>query len=447
MGSHLNTTTHVDLIISADYIIPVIPKATVLKHCSLIIKGGRIEAICPNKEAQQNYTTTEHLELGNSLLMPGLINAHGHAAMTLLRGYSDDKPLMDWLQQDIWPAEKNWVDEVFCYTGCQLAIAEMIRSGTTCFSDMYFFPEACAEAAHQTGIRAQITFPVLDFPNNWSQNADEAIKKGLELRDNYRSHSRINVGFGPHAPYTVSDDVFKRIATISPELLAPVQVHLHETQYEVDESIKLHQMRPIQRLHQLGALSPLTQCVHMTALNDEDIELLKLTGASVIHCPESNLKLASGQCPTQKLIDNGINVAIGTDGAASNNDLDMFSELRTAALTGKLAAADPCAIDSYTAIEMATINGAKALGIEQLTGSLEPGKLADIIAIDLNHPATMPCHDAASLVAYSNLSHQVSHSWVEGKALMENGQLTTLDMANLQTKVKAWQQKLSGATV
>lgn len=434
----------VELLLSAPWILPVRPKKTVYEDCCLVINNGKIVAIEPLAQAQATYTAKQHIHIDNHVLMPGLINAHAHSAMSLLRGYADDQPLMTWLQDYIWPAEKQWVDAQFVQDGTELAIAEMLKSGTTCFSDMYFYPEVTADAARQTGIRAQITFPIIEFPTAWSQNADEAISKGLALHDNYKASDRITIGFGPHAPYTVNDETFARISMLSAELQAPIQIHLHETAQEVAESLKDYNKRPIERLFDLGIMTPRTQCVHMTALNEDDIETVSAHGASVIHCPSSNLKLASGSCPVQALLDKDITVGLGTDSAASNNSLNLFSELNLAALIGKLTASDASAVSALDAIEMATLGGAKALGIEQLTGSLEAGKAADIIALDLSDISYQPQYNLQSLLAYTQQGHNVSYAWVNGKCLLRNKVLTTINTNDLMLRTQQWQQRIRG---
>jgi len=374
--------------ISASWIIPVVPHDRVLEDCALIINKGKIENILPIDNLDQSYNVQSRAHLEGQALLPGLINCHGHSAMSLLRGYADDLPLMTWLEKHIWPAESKWVDEQFVKDGNELAIAEMLMSGVTFFSDMYFFPEVTAELVHNLGLKAQIAFPVIDFPTNWSTGAEDCLNKGLALHDHYRSHARVNVAFGPHAPYTVSDEPLQKIATYAEELQKPIHIHLHETAFEVEESLQKYKKRPIQRLHELGLLSPLLQCVHMTQISPEDIELLAATGAHVVHCPDSNLKLASGISPIQELLKSDINVALGTDGAASNNDLNLFEEMQHAALIAKVASDDASSVNAHQAIRMATINGAKALGMESEIGSLEVGKAADICAVDLR-----PLHD------------------------------------------------------
>jgi 5-methylthioadenosine/S-adenosylhomocysteine deaminase len=431
-----------DLLIHAQWIVPVVPHDKAFRECSLIINDGKISAITPTTEARKRFFSDTIIELDEHIVMPGLINAHGHAAMSLFRGFANDLPLSTWLNEHIWPAEGQHISAKFVRDGSQLAIAEMIRSGTTCFSDMYFFPEETCVVAHNAGIRCDISFPILDFPSAWAKNPDEYINKGLALRDSYSTHELINVNFGPHAPYTVSDDVFERIAVLAPELQATIQVHLHETSDEIVEALEKTGKRPLQRLFELNVLTPTTQCVHMTALDDRDIELLKESGAHVIHCPESNLKLASGFCPAHQLLEAGINVALGTDGCASNNNLDMFGEMHTAALLGKAVAKNAAALSAAQVLEMATINGAKALGIDAITGSLEVGKAADIIAVKLDPIDQLPMYDPISQLVYTHNGQRISHSWVNGKALMSERVLCTLNEKEIITNTQTWQETI-----
>ncbi len=435
----------VDSIISASYILPVVPKGAVFKDHSIVVHQGKILSILPQDECDLLFHSNNHHTLDNQVVMPGLVNAHGHAAMSLFRGLADDLPLMEWLNDHIWPAEGNWVSEEFVYQGTQLAIAEMIRSGTSCFSDMYFFPEMAAKAAIEMGIRAQLCCPILDFPTPWGLGPDEYIKKSLTLHEQYKDNTSIHIAFGPHAPYTVSDSPLKEIMKLSTEKNIPIQIHLHETQIEVDEALDSSGMRPIRRLANLGLIGKdiALQCVHMTALNDEDITFLKASNAHVIHCPESNLKLASGFCEIDKLLKNNINVALGTDGAASNNDLDMFGELRTAALIAKPIAQNASAVDAITAIEIATINGAKALGLDTMIGSLEPGKFADFISIDLSYLNSQPSYNLHSDIVYSVNSQQVSNHWIEGRQLLKDGQFTNIDQAAILKNAKKWADKIN----
>ncbi|NHN36618.1 TRZ/ATZ family hydrolase [Pseudomaricurvus alcaniphilus] len=440
--THTAAPQQVDTILHCRWIIPVVPSATVLQDCSLVIAAGKILALLPQAEASRRFSAKDTLQLDRHIVIPGLVNSHNHAAMSLFKGMADDLPLQDWLEHHIWPAEKQWISPRFVADGTELAAAEMIRSGTTTFSDMYFYPEEVARVAMHAGLRCQLAFPVLDFPTPWGTGPDDYLHKGLALHDKFRSHSTISVGFGPHAPYTVSDEPLQRIATIAEEMQAAIQIHLHETAAEIDNALAQTGERPIQRLQRLGLLSPLTQCVHMTQLDAADIELLANSGAHVIHCPSSNLKLASGFCPVQDLLDAGVNVALGTDSAASNNDQDLLAEMNLAALLAKGVSARADAVDAHTALRMATLNGARALGLEQQIGSLEVGKQADITAIEVNETRNMPLYNPASLLAYSNISNQVSHVWVNGRNLLKQGQLQTLNETGIRANASYWQQRI-----
>ena len=444
----LSNTKIADLRINAHWIIPIESdsnSAVLTDHC-ILIKDGIILAIEPQDSCQ--IAATETLDLSLQVLMPGWVNAHGHAAMSLFRGLADDLPLMTWLQEHIWPAEGQHVDEDFVKQGTELAIGEMIQSGTTTFADMYFYPQQSAQAALEAGIRATCFTPVLDFPTNYAQNADEYIRKAVECNDRFNNHplntdSLVQIGFGPHAPYTVSDEPLKEITVLADQLDMPVQIHLHETAFEVSESLEKFSKRPTQRLIDIGFLNERVSCVHMTQIDDSDIQILKKTGASIVHCPESNLKLASGFCPISKLTEAGIPLAIGTDGAASNNDLDMFSETKTAALLAKGVSQDASSIPAIEALTMATLGGARALGLEDITGSLKVGKAADIQAINLNTLSSQPVFDPVSHLVYCVKSTQVSHVWVNGKCLLKDGQLTTLDQEKLISQAQDWANKIS----
>ncbi len=433
----------VDTLIHARWIIPVEPEFVTYDHHSLVINGGKIIDLLPTELAKQTYQgkTTEHLD--NHALLPGLINCHTHAAMTLMRGIADDLPLMDWLNNHIWPLEQKWMSETFVKDGTDLAIAEMILGGTTCFNDMYFFPEITAKQAIHHNIRAKVGLIVIDFPSVWARNSDEYIEKGLSLHEQLRQSELCTTAFAPHAPYTVSDEPLQKIKTLADKLELPIHIHLHETLHEVEQAQSNSGQRPLQRLQKLGLINPSLIAVHMTQLTDEEISLFAESGAHIVHCPESNLKLASGFCQVAKCLNAGINVAIGTDGAASNNDLDMFGEMRSAALLGKAVAGDASAIPAMTALRMATINGAKALGLDNCCGSLSIGKAADIIAIDLNHLETQPLYCPVSQIVYAASRQQVTDVWVAGKRLLKNRYLTTFNINDLKAKIANWQQHLS----
>lgn len=431
-----------DLLLLPTWLVPVEPAGVVLRDHGLGIRDGRIALIAPRAEALR-HPAKEVRELPQCLLAPGLINAHGHAAMSLLRGIADDLPLMTWLHEHIWPAEGKWVDEDFVRDGTDLAIAEQIKGGISCFSDMYFYPQVACECVHNAGVRAQITVPVLDFPVPGALNAAEALRKGLQLFDDLKQHPRIRIAFGPHAPYTVSDDKLEQIRVLADELDAGIHMHVHETAQEVAEAVAKHGERPLARLARLGLLGPRFQAVHMTQIDDEDLALLVEHNCSIVHCPESNLKLASGFCPVERLWQAGVNVAVGTDGAASNNDLDLLSETRTAALLAKAVAGSATALNAHSALRMATLNGARALGLETQTGSLEPGKLADVVAFDLSGLAQQPIYDPVSQLIYASGRDCVKHLWVGGKQLLDDGRLTRMDEGELIAKARAWGEKIA----
>ncbi len=430
-----------DLLLFPTWLVPVEPAGVILREHGLGIRDGRIALIAPRLDANKHAAKCV-LELPDMLLAPGLINAHGHAAMTLFRGLADDLPFKNWLHDHIWPAENRWVDEAFIQTGTELAIAEQLLGGITCFSDMYFFPDVASEVVHRCGVRAQITVPVMDFPVPGARDAGEALRKGVALFDDLKHHPRISIAFGPHAPYSVSDDSLEKMRILVAETDAGIHMHVHETASEIYEALQQHGQRPLARLAKRQLLGPRFQAVHMTQVDDEDLALLVEHNCSVIHCPESNLKLASGFCPVERLWAAGVNVAIGTDGAASNNDLDLLGETRTAALLAKAVAGSASALDAHRALRMATLNGARALGLDEHTGSLEVGKFADLVAFDLSGLAQQPVYDPVSQLIYTCGRDCVRHVWVAGKQLLTDRRLTRIDQDQLMANVRQWSTKI-----
>lgn len=415
------------VVLSARWVIPILPARTVLEHYCVVIENGLIVNLLPTKTAIKKYPYAEHVQLNTHVLIPGLINTHTHAAMSMFRGYADDLPLDEWLGNHIWPAEQKWIDADFVRDGTELAIAEMIRSGTTLFCDMYFYPNVVASTAQALGIRCTAGLMVMDFPTVWGQGPDEYFDKGLEVHDQVRSLSLVNTMLTPHAPYTVSDEPLLKTLTYADELQIPIQMHIHETIKEIDDATKQGQLRPLARLEQLGLLNPRMMAVHMTQLTDQEIERVAKLGVHVVHCPASNAKLASGMCRVADLISAGVNVSLGTDGAASNNKLDMLNEMRLTALIGKQQSGNASSVSAWQALEMATVNGAKALNLQDNLGSLTIGKFADLCAIDLDHIATQPVYQPVSQLVYSASSRQVSDVWVNGKRILEHGHLKTID--------------------
>ncbi len=436
-------TQPIDQLIFADWVIPILPENTVYQNYGIAIHEQTIIDIDNQDILQQKYQAKHHFQLDHHVLIPGLINAHTHAAMNLLKGFADDLPLMHWLEQHIWPAENQHVSEPFVYDGSLLAIAEMLKGGTSCFTDMYFLPQMLAKAVTETGIRANIGLVVSDFASPWAQGADDYIQKGLEVYDNYKHYDTLRFCFAPHAPYTVSDVPLKKIATLSQELDLNIHMHVHETQDEIQQSLAKYGHRPLQRLKELGLLSPAFQAVHMTQINDDDLHLIKEHGIHVVHCPQSNMKLASGTCPTSTLLQHSISLALGTDGSASNNDLDMFSEMQTAALLAKLDSSDASSLPAFEVLKMATLGGAQAMGIEDICGSLTTNKRADICAVDLHHMATQPVFDPIAQLVYAASRDQVTHLWVDGALLLQDKQLLHLNEKALIQKAQKWQTLIS----
>ena len=431
-----------DTVIEARWVIPIEPARDVLADHSVVISGDRITAILPTVEARAKYQARQRFELAGHALIPGLINLHTHAAMTLMRGLADDLTLMDWLNQHIWPAEMKHVSEQFVYDGTRLACAEMLRGGVTCFNDMYFFPQAAARAARDAGMRAGLGLIVIEFPTPYAADAQDYLSKGLALRDELRNEPLLSFCLAPHAPYTVSDKSLRQIATFASELDLPVHIHVHETVAEIEQSLKEHGVRPLQRLADLGLLGPGLIAVHTVHLEPREIELFAQHGCHVAHCPSSNLKLASGLAPVRALLAAGVNVALGTDGAASNNRLDMFAEIRLAALLAKGITGDATALPAWQALEMATLGAARALGFDNKIGSLRPGKFADLAAVRLDDIETSPCYDPLSHLVYAAGREQVSHVWVNGKLVLDDRQLTTIDTQEVIATAAYWRARI-----
>lgn len=432
-----------DFLIEASWVIPVEPHGVVLEDHAVAVRDGQILAVLPRAEARARFQPAQWIERPGHALIPGLVNAHTHNPMTLLRGVADDLPLMVWLQQHIWPIEGRVIGPEFVADGIELAVAEMLRGGTTCTNENYFFPDVQAATYKRLGFRALVALPVIDFPTPWAKSEDEYFDKALEVHDNWRSDPLIGTSFGPHAPYTVNDGAFERIRMLADQLDIPVHCHVHETAHEVEESHRLHRMSQLARLDRLGLVNSQLIAVHMTQLTDAEIALCAERGVSVVHCPQSNLKLASGFCPTEKLRRAGVNLALGTDGCASNNDLDMFEEMRTAALLAKGVANDAAAMDAPSTLRMATLGGAKALGMEAIIGSIEPGKRADLVSIDLDALETSPLYNAISQLIYAAGRHQVRDVWIDGRPKLVAGELVDIDRAALRGRVGSWQARIA----
>ncbi len=440
----MQSVNNIDLLIEPDWILPVEAAEVVLENHAVAVDGGRIVEVLPAKEAGQRFHAKSRKRLEGHVLIPGLTNLHTHAAMALFRGLADDLTLMDWLSKHIWPAEGRYVSEQFIYDGTLLACSEMLKGGITCMNDMYFFPEQAGQAALDTGMRACLGIVLIEFPTPYASDAQDYLRKGLAARDRLKNEVLISFCMAPHAPYTVSDSSFEQIVTLAEQLDLPIHVHLHETEGEIADHIKQYGVRPIERMQRLGLLSPRLIAVHAVHLADMEIALLAAQGCSVAHCPASNLKLASGLARVGELLDAGVNVGIGTDGAASNNRLDILGELRLAALVSKAESRDARTMSAHTALRMATLDGAKALGLDQHIGSIKPGKYADLAAIDLSAALELtPCYDPASHLVYAAGREHVTHVWVQGKEVVSDGQLNDVDEHRLLAKARSWQRQIA----
>ena len=432
----------VDEIIWARWIVPIEPRGTVLERHGLVIADGRIEAIIA-ADGIVRYEAEREIHLPHHVLMPGLVNCHTHAGMNLMRGIGDDMALMPWLEQRIWPTEARLVDADFVADGTRHAIAEMIRGGTTCANDMYFFPEEVVRVARDAGFRMMAGIPIIEFPTRWAKSPAEYLSKAADVLESVRGDPLVGSTISPHAPYTVSDDTFRSVLDLAQRFDARIDCHVHETAGEVEQAVAQNGMRPFRRLDEHGLFSERFIAVHMTALTDEEIARCAASGLSVAHCPESNLKLASGFCPVASLLAAGVNVALGTDGVASNNDLDMFGEMRTAALLAKGVAGDPTVVPAATALEMATVNGARALGLDHRIGTLEAGKAADVVAVDLGGIDAQPVYDVVSHLVYATGRAQVTDVWIDGRRVLRDRDLTTLDMDQLIESVHRWHDRVA----
>jgi 5-methylthioadenosine/S-adenosylhomocysteine deaminase len=436
----------IDLLIEPRWVIPIEPTGVVLENHALAVTGGRIVALLPASEAADRFIPVERVSLPGHALLPGLVNLHTHAAMTLLRGYAEDLPLQRWFDERIGPAEDRHVSPAFVHDGGLLASWEMLRGGITCFNDMYFYPEETARAALAAGIRSVQGVPVMEFPSRYAADADDYLAKGLAARDALRDEPLVSFCLAPHAPYTVSDRTFERIATLSAQLDLPIHIHVHETRGEIEESIAQHGVRPLGRLHRLGLLGPNLIAVHAVHLSGDEIDLLAEHGCSVAHCPTSNMKLASGIAPIARLLAAGIRVGLGTDGAASNNRLDMLREMRCGALLAKAASGNAAVMDSHDTLRMATLEGATALGLGDRLGSLLPGKLADLCAIRLDGWSEQPCYDPASHVVHVAGRDHVSHVWVNGRIRVREGQPVDSTPSALLDLARSWHNEICGTS-
>jgi len=449
----LEQVMHVDLIISASWIIPMSTESAesteinsekkYLENAALVIHKGKILDLDRQEIIFKKYESKNLINKKNHVLMPGLINSHTHLAMSLLKGVADDLPLMTWLKNNIWPAESAFVSQEFVRDGAELALLELIQGGVTCVNDMYFYAEETAKIINQSGMRGFVSNSILNIPMPWAPTLEDCFLKAEKICEQVKQYDLVGATIAPHAPYTNDVNSLTMAKLLAEKFNTQIHMHVQETYSELQQHDLLYKERPLETLNKLDLVSKKLMAVHMTQVSESDIQLLKNTGASVIHCPESNMKLASGACPVAQLLKNNINVALGTDGSASNNNLDMFGEMRSASFMAKLIDQDPESLSAYQLLQMASINGAKALGIENQTGSLEIGKSADFIAVDLHDAATLPVYNPISQLVYAAHAHQVTDSWVAGKLIMENRKVLNLDSELIFQKAEVWREKIS----
>lgn len=432
-----------DILITARWVIPVEPAGLVLEHHAVAVEDGRIVGIVPAEAAATRFAPGISIERPRHALIPGLVNAHTHAAMTLFRGLADDMPLERWLREAIWPAEQQFVGAEMVRDGTRHAIVEMLGAGITCFSDQYFFPEIVAETAADLHVRAMIGTPIVDFPTVWARDAAEYLEKGADLvHDPYADHPLIGSCFAPHATYSLSDDAFRQLRVLADQLDTTVQIHLHETAAEIAGSLERTGRRPFDRLDELGLVNASLMAVHAVHMTAAELERCASVGVAVAHCPRSNLKLASGIANVPAMRQAGITVGLGTDGAASNNVLDLLDEMRTAALLAKTIAEDAATLSAPEALRMATLDGARALGLADSVGSIEIGKSADLACIDLGHVRSQPVYDPISQVVYTCSADQVSDTWVAGRHLVEGGRCRHVDETEIVERSTEWQRRI-----
>ena len=432
----------VDLMIEAKWIVILDDDSPLLEHHAVAVRSGLIVDLLSIADSRERYQAKETVCLDDHVLIPGLINLHTHAAMSLMRGIADDLPLMVWLNDHIWPTERAVVMEDYVKDASLHACAEMLAGGVTCFNDMYFYPKATAAAVNQAGMRACLGLFVSEFATKYAVDADDYLQKGFEAHDSWRGSTTISSIIAPHAPYTVTDKTFEKVVVYAEQLGLGIHTHLHETRQEIAQGLDNFGIRPIQRLSLLGLLGPGFLAAHGVHLLPQEMDLLHAHGCHIAHCPSSNLKLGSGIAPTAALLEKQVNIGLGTDGAASNNRLDMFAEMRMAALLAKGATEDPTALPAYQVLKMATINAAKALGLEDKIGSITIGKQADFAAVKLSDTEVSPCYDPISHLVYTCGREHVTHTWVAGELKYSHGIYANIEPMELKEIVKKWQPKL-----
>lgn len=422
-----------DLIVTGKYLYQGTTINEVLNDHGIAISNDEVCDIAPTATLKEKYPDVKQLHSEQGLLMPGLINSHTHAAMACFRGIADDLPLMTWLQEHIFPAEAKLTPEIVFYS-TMLSVAEMIKSGTTSFCDMYLFSKEVAKACDIAGIRAWIGEVLYDFPSPCYGELENGFSYIQEMFDHYRDHSLISITADPHSVYTCSPELLQRLNTVAQKENAICHIHLSENSSEVATCKERYGLTPTRHLENLGVLGPHVLAAHCVVLDQQEIEMLAKHKVKVSHCIESNMKLASGLAPAVELLDHGVTLSLGTDGSASNNDVDMFGEMNSVAKVHKGVHVDPTVMDALTTLNAATLGGAAALGAQEQLGSLEVGKKADCIVLDMDQPHLTPCYNIPSHLVYAARGGDVIHSVIGGRIVMQNRVLQTIDEANIVNK-------------
>lgn len=431
-----------DYIVHAEYILPVDSKFTVIKDGAIAVNNGKIEAIGNYEDITSGFNSDKVIGGKNRVVIPGLVNTHTHAAMVYFRGLADDLPLKEWLENHIWPAEAKWLSPEFVSDAVELACLEMLKAGITAYNDMYFFGDSAGISTKKMGMRAVIGVGILDFPTAAAKTTEEYFEKAEAFIRNWKDDNLITPCIAPHALYTCGTETLKRTRRLADKHYVPIHTHLSETEWEIGEIKSRFGMLPVKYLDSIGFLDKKVLAAHCVWLEDEEIEILASRGVGVSHCVESNLKLASGIAPVPKMLKAGIKVTLGTDGAASNNDIDILSEMSTAAKLHKAASKDPTVLDSRTALLMATRWGAEAIGLGDITGSLEKDKAADLVVINLDKPHLTPIYDIYSHIVYSAKASDVETVMVDGNVIVENSRLKNSNESEIIQKAKEWGKRI-----
>lgn len=432
----------VDYILRADYLLTMEDDMSVIRDGAVAVTGTDITGTGSFDEISEKYSSDNITDGENRVIFPGLINTHTHAPMVYFRGLADDLPLQDWLEKHIWPAETKWLTEEFVSDSIELAVLEMLKAGVTTYADQYFYQNAAGKKLEKLGMRGVLGAGIIDFPSLYAKTADDYFTNAKNLIENWKDSDLVTPCIAPHATYTCGPDNYKRAKEMAEKYDVMIHTHLAETQFEVSETERRYGKTPVEYFEDIGLLSDRLFAAHCVWLTDNEIELLAKRNVGVSHCIESNLKLASGFAPVDRLLKAGVIVAFGTDGAASNNDLCILGEMSTAAKVHKAVSGDPTVLDSRTALMMATKNGAHILGLGDTVGTLEEGKKADLVIASLDRPHLLPIYDIYSHITYCMRPSDIETVMVNGKIVVQDSRLVTADEEEILATARKWQKKI-----